>query len=243
MPNGRPVAFRMPCCDSMNSPSPRFFSELFNDRSPSAELPDDRLLGLHRLHPRRPGGPARPGRRAGRHAEVPEVPAVPFTSSIRSRITRIPYLIDRLCWEFPCVVPSDWEAQNLHGEAAPKTLEDWKRALDAVVIKQGVFTAVFHPYGWIAPEQVAAFVDYADRTYAGRVRFLTFREAQERLDAFLLGGQPVRDRFGRDNGVRLLDLDDDGYHGPAAGRRRPAGLRSSGGRPAGGGRSGRCRRA
>src|SRR5438552_7426359 len=25
-----PVAFRMPCCDSMNSPSPRFYSDIFN---------------------------------------------------------------------------------------------------------------------------------------------------------------------------------------------------------------------
>ena len=29
-----PVAFRMPCCDSMNSASPRFFSEIFNHVSP-----------------------------------------------------------------------------------------------------------------------------------------------------------------------------------------------------------------
>src|SRR5687767_9489380 len=26
----KPVAFRMPCCDSMNSPSPRFYAEIFN---------------------------------------------------------------------------------------------------------------------------------------------------------------------------------------------------------------------
>lgn len=26
----RPVAFRMPCCDSINSPSPRFYAEIFN---------------------------------------------------------------------------------------------------------------------------------------------------------------------------------------------------------------------
>ena len=30
IPGNRPVAFRMPCCDSMNSPSPRFYAELFN---------------------------------------------------------------------------------------------------------------------------------------------------------------------------------------------------------------------
>src|SRR6185437_8370093 len=30
IPGNKPVAFRMPCCDSMNSPSPRFYSEIFN---------------------------------------------------------------------------------------------------------------------------------------------------------------------------------------------------------------------
>ena len=30
VPGNKPVAFRMPCCDSMNSPSPRFYAEIFN---------------------------------------------------------------------------------------------------------------------------------------------------------------------------------------------------------------------
>src|ERR1043166_7613956 len=30
VPGNHPVAFRMPCCDSMNSPSPRFYAEIFN---------------------------------------------------------------------------------------------------------------------------------------------------------------------------------------------------------------------
>jgi len=29
IPNNRTVAYRMPCCDSINSPSPRFYSEMF----------------------------------------------------------------------------------------------------------------------------------------------------------------------------------------------------------------------
>ena len=33
IPNHRPVAFRMPCCDSQNTVSPRFFAEIFNSRS------------------------------------------------------------------------------------------------------------------------------------------------------------------------------------------------------------------
>jgi len=34
IPGNKPVAFRMPCCDSMNSASPRFYSEIFNHTSP-----------------------------------------------------------------------------------------------------------------------------------------------------------------------------------------------------------------
>src|SRR6185312_1597119 len=65
-----------------------------------------------------------------------------------------PYVIGRRCWEFPCMVPSDWEAQNVQKPNNPKTVEDLKAALDAVVAKQGVFNLVFHPHNWIKPEQI-----------------------------------------------------------------------------------------
>lgn len=35
VPGNRPVAFRTPCCDSQNTPSPRFFAEIFNRVSPA----------------------------------------------------------------------------------------------------------------------------------------------------------------------------------------------------------------
>src|SRR5947209_1456702 len=34
VPGSRPVAFRMPCCDSLNTPSPRFYAEIFNRTTP-----------------------------------------------------------------------------------------------------------------------------------------------------------------------------------------------------------------
>jgi len=43
------------------------------------------------------------------------------------------------------------------------------------------------------------------------VMFLTFREAQERIDKHLLGGTPLRDSKGARNLVWVLDLDHDGY--------------------------------
>src|SRR5206468_4656111 len=72
-----------------------------------------------------------------------------------------PYVIGKLCWEFPAMVPSDWESQNLQGNNSPVLLADWKAALDTTVLKQGTFTMIFHPYGWSTPEQLVALIDYA----------------------------------------------------------------------------------
>jgi hypothetical protein len=33
VPGSRPVAFRVPCCDSLNTPSPRYFAEIFNKKT------------------------------------------------------------------------------------------------------------------------------------------------------------------------------------------------------------------
>ena len=52
IPGNKPVAFRMPCCDSMNTVSPRFFSEIFAKAEQGRPLSFDRLVGLHGLHPR-----------------------------------------------------------------------------------------------------------------------------------------------------------------------------------------------
>src|SRR5262249_20738563 len=38
VPNSKPVAFRMPCCDSLNTVSPRFYAELFNKTTPKGNF-------------------------------------------------------------------------------------------------------------------------------------------------------------------------------------------------------------
>src|SRR5437588_2082950 len=38
IPGNKPVAFRMPCCDSMDSPSPRFYAELFNHTNAAGQF-------------------------------------------------------------------------------------------------------------------------------------------------------------------------------------------------------------
>ena len=124
-----------------------------------------------------------------------------------------PYVIGSLCWEFPCVVPSDWEAQHLQKPNNPKTLEDLKAALDPVVLKQGVFNLVFHPHGWIKTEQVVELIDHAVKKHGKKVKFLNFREAQERLNGTCSAAGLSASKDGTDNDVRLFDLEQRRLHG------------------------------
>ncbi|MFO0951880.1 MAG: PVC-type heme-binding CxxCH protein [Isosphaeraceae bacterium] len=210
IPGNKPVAFRMPCCDSLNTPSPRFFSEIFNRTTPGGHFLsiDSSVFNIIT-----PADPALPrslvedpdgGERFRKY-----LPFKSFVNTIENY--PYPYVINRLCWEFPCVVPSDWEAQNLQKPNNPKTVEDMKAALDAIVLKQGVFNLVFHPHGWIKGEQIVELIDHAVAKYGKKVKFLNFREALDRLNANLLAGEPLRTADGEFNGVRVLDLDNDGF--------------------------------
>jgi putative membrane-bound dehydrogenase-like protein len=239
IPGNTPVAFRMPCCDSMNTVSPRFFAEIFNKTSPGGKFlsidssvftiltPDDPSLPRDLVFDK-----------DGKERFRKYIPFPSFVNTIENY--PYPYAIGRSCWEFPCIVPSDWEGQNIHKSANPKTLEDMKAALDCVVLKQGVFDLVFHPYGWIKPEQVVELIDHAVAKHGKKVKFLTFKEALERLNKNPLEGHPLRqtdgkpdvryapirdlesnvdlppgarmlDARGRDAGLRSLDLDEDGH--------------------------------
>ncbi len=210
IPNNRPVAFRMPCCDSLNTPSPRFFAEIFN--RPTADgnfLTIDSSVFVATT----PNDPevsrkvvleADGGDRFRKYLPFPA-----FVNTIEDY--PYPYVIGKLCWEFPCVVPSDWEAFHIQQAKNPRTVEDLKRALDAVVSKRGVMNIVFHPHGWIENAQLVEIIDYAQKTYGGRVKFLNFHEAQTRIDKNLLNGSPIRAVDGGDGGVRLVDVNDDGY--------------------------------
>ena len=141
----KPVAYRMPCCDSMNSLSPRFFAEIFNKvsdggrflqidssvfnitTSKDKSLPREWVLDkdggerFAKYLPRKATPQHRKGLRT-MGSYVGTIEDYPY-----------PYTVNRLCWEFPCTVPSDWEAQNLLGNNSPQMLEDWKRALDVTV--------------------------------------------------------------------------------------------------------------
>src|SRR5262245_17280702 len=220
VPGNKPFAFRMPCCDSMNSPSPRFYAEIFNRLSSTRQFltMDSSVMNLTTANDKTLS------RELLMDAEGSERFRKYFQTETNS-VTKLslkwfgttiedypyPYVIGRLCWEFPPMVPSDWEANNAQGPNQSTTIADWKAALEATVLKQGTFAFIFHPHGWIRTEQLVEFVDYADKTFGRKVKFLNFREAQERLDKNLLLGQPLRAANGQDNGVRLLDLNNDGY--------------------------------
>ena len=225
IPGNKPVAFRMPCCDSLNTVSPRFFSEIFNRTtengnylslsssvfsmytSTDPEIPKELLTdadGREKFRKYIPKGMKRNG--IAQDNFVNWIENYPY-----------PYVINQLCWEFPCMVPSDWEAQFLQQPNNPKTVEDMKTALDITVLKKGVFNLVFHPHGWIKAEQVVELIDHAVSKHGKKVKFLNFREAHDRLNENLLAGQPLRKDDGRDNGVRILDLNRDGFMDVAVG--------------------------
>lgn len=208
IPNNVPVAFRTPCCDSLNTPSPRLYAEIFNKKSPGGNFLriDSSVMNVISA-----SDPELPRElvleKDGRERFRKYLPFDSFVNTIDDY--PYPYVIGGLCWEFPCATPSDWEAQFVHKQnASPITLADWKAELDATVIKKGVMTTVFHPYGWSAPEQWVELIDYAQAKYGKKVKFLNFREAADRL-AKNVG--ELRGKDGSDNGVRLMDLNGDGF--------------------------------
>src|SRR5438552_2543664 len=220
VPGNKPLAFRMPFCDSMNSPSPRFYAEIFNRVSSTRRFLtiDSSVMNLttenDKSLPRElvMDGEGRERFRKYFPAETNSVTRLSlkwFGTTIEDY--PYPYAIGKLCWEFPPMVPSDWEANNTHGPNSAQTVADWKAALHATMLKQGTFTFIFHPHGWIRTEQLLEFIDYADKTFGRKVKFLNFHEAQDRLDQHLLLGQPLRAANGQDNGVRLLDLNNAGH--------------------------------
>ncbi|MGI8604628.1 MAG: PVC-type heme-binding CxxCH protein [Verrucomicrobiales bacterium] len=218
IPGNHPVAFRMPCCDSMNSASPRFFSEVFqrtSDEGAWLAIDSSVMLLFTPQDPALPRELVVEGDRE-RFRKYFQPKLVPPRKSLEAFEGYIedypyPYVINRVCWEFPCAVPSDWEAFNLHAANNPATTEDWKAGLEACVIKEGVLTLVLHPHGWSTPQQVVELIDHAVTKYGPRVKFLTFREALARLERNALGGDSLRAKDGGDNGVRLIDVNRDGY--------------------------------
>ena len=218
IPNNKPVAFRMPCCDSLNTVSPRFYSEIFSKTTSAGNflqldssvftvytaddpsIPRDWITDVDGREKFRKYVP----RRLKRGEQVHDR----FVNTIENY--PYPYVIQNTCWEFPCIVPSDWSANHLHKPNNPDTVRDLKVALDITVQKQGVMNLVFHPHGWITSDQVIELIDHAIARHGKKVKFLNFKECVDRLNANVLGGQSLRNSDGSDRGLRLVDANRDG---------------------------------
>ena len=221
IPGNFPVAFRMPCCDSMNSSSPRFFAEIFARTSSEGRTLAIDSSVFNIFTPRDASIPRELVTGSDGGDRYRKYFPTELKAPVKVTFDRYggyiedypyPYVIGRTCWEFPCAVPSDWEAFNAIGAKNPRTTEDWKAVLDITVLKQGVMTMVLHPHGWSDPQQIVALIDHAVAKHGSRVKFLNFREALARLEKNALAGQSLRLKDGGgDNGVRLLDLNADGF--------------------------------
>ncbi|MGE5194189.1 MAG: hypothetical protein ACM3U2_16980 [Deltaproteobacteria bacterium] len=219
IPGNKPVAFRMPCCDSLNTVSPRFYAEIFNKTAPTGnylsisssvfnlftpndpDIPRELVFdtdGRDKFRKYLPKGLVREGTTF--NTFVNYIEDYPY-----------PYVVNRLCWEFPCVVPSDWSAQHLQKPNNPDTLRDLKAALDITVLKQGVYNLVFHPHGWIKAEQIVELIDHAVEKHGKKVKFLTFREAYDRLNQNLFENQKYLRTDDIVPAQCLIDLNDDGF--------------------------------
>jgi putative membrane-bound dehydrogenase-like protein len=219
IPGNKPVAFRMPCCDSLNTVSPRFYAEIFNKTTAKGNHLQASSSVFNIFTSADPDIPRELVQEAdGSERFLKYIPkklnrgGATFNSFVNTiENYPYPYVINKLCWEFPCVVPSDWEAQHLHGKNNPKTVADMKAALDITVHKQGVMNLVFHPHGWIRNDQIVELIDHAVKKHGKKVKFLTFREAVERLNKNLLRGAELQASDGGFSGVHIIDLNNDGY--------------------------------
>jgi hypothetical protein len=211
IPGNKPVAFRMPCCDSKNTPSPRFWQHVFNETTPYGNFLQIDSSVFNIITKDDPSLPKEitqfedGSERFRRYLPFPN-----FVNTINDY--PYPYVIGGMCWEFPCVVPSDWSAQHVQKPNNPDTVRDLKLALDAAVIKQGTFNLVFHPHGWIRNDQIVELIDHAVTKHGKKVKFLNFRECLERLNKNLLADQPIRLQSGMRNfTVAIVDQNQDGF--------------------------------
>jgi hypothetical protein len=211
IPGGRMVAFRMPCCDSMNSVGPRFFTEMFGKTTPEGNflrVDSSVFMAFTADDPNLPRSITTDEKGLPRFAKY-----IPRDRNFVNYVENYPYpyVIDRTCWEMPSAIPDDWLGINRQGNHNPITVRDMKAAIDAAIIKQGTFTLTFHPDRWIRNDQIIELVDHATGRYGSKVKFVNFFEVHELLTENLTGGQPLRAGDGGDNGVRVLDLNNDGY--------------------------------
>ncbi len=207
-----PRAYRMPCCDSINSMSPRFFAQIFHATTPQGRFLEADSSIFH-------VATAADSEIAGDFAASGQGPLrlaryLPADRDFVNFVENYPYpwVVGWGCWEIPMTLPDDWVAFHFHNQPfVSESLEDMKFALDVAVRKQGVYVPTFHPGWWIRNDQVVELIRYASQKYGSEIRFLTLTEAVERLNTQLTKNVRLRNAAGSDQGVRLLDLNQDRF--------------------------------
>ena len=183
----------MPCCDSLNTVSPRFFAEIFNKTSPGGKFLSIDSSVFTVLTPDDPSLPRDlvfdPD---GKERFRKYIPFPSFVNTIENY--PYPYVIGGSAGSFPASSPATGRARTSTSRPAPKRWKTSRRPSIASCIKQGVFNLVFHPHGWIKPEQVVELIDHAVKKHGKKVKFLNFREAHERLNKNLLGADAATRR-------------------------------------------------
>ena len=195
----------------MNSVGPRFFTELFGKTTPAGnflQLDSSVFLAYTADDPALPESLTNDEQGRPRFTKY-----IPHDRNFVNYIHNYPYpyIVDHVCWEMPSPMPDDWLGFNLQGAHHDATVRDMKAAIDVAVLKQGTFTLTFHPDRWIRNDQVIELIDHATDRHGQKVKFLNFREVLDLLTTNLLGGQPLRAADGSDNGIRTLDLNNDGF--------------------------------
>src|SRR5207244_3245126 len=100
-----PVAFRTPCCDSINSPSPRLYAGIFNRAASAGQFLQADSSVMNILSTNDFGLPRDLVIDAnGKEKFRKYVPFPSFVTTIENY--PYPYVIGKLCWEFPAMVPS-----------------------------------------------------------------------------------------------------------------------------------------
>lgn len=208
--NNHAVAFRLPGCESLNVASPRFFAEIFNQRTPQGGFLTIDSSVVQTATPNDPQLPRELVLDADGGARFDKY-LPPSASENTLADYPYPYVIGGLCWEFPATFACGSQQRGSQQSNTSPTLDDLQAALEVAVCKQGVFCLGLQPDGGIRADQITGLIDYAVARFGRKVRFLNFREVADRLQQHLLGGQALRAADGTDNGVRLIDLNDDGF--------------------------------